>query len=168
MRIGSTKICVNLTVATSRYNPDRSYTIDITGHGLNALKYVVATKRMDEELLRFAGIRLRFLNMKEEPWEDEGWTGSRGDICRSLTREIHLQQPGKVNFEYDTWASVVDIYDGKVELQKGGVKTVKHFDLILGCDGAGSAARKALADNVPGFEAGFPLSGPPITLFAAD
>jgi len=31
-------------MTSDRYNPDRSYTIDITGHGLKALQYCEATK----------------------------------------------------------------------------------------------------------------------------
>lgn len=72
-----------------RYNPDRSYTIDITGHGARALRYLDVTARFDKELIKFAGIRAVFLN-KDEPWEGPGWTGSRGDICRTLMAECKV------------------------------------------------------------------------------
>jgi hypothetical protein len=34
-------------LAAETYNPDRSYTIDITGHGIRALKYIGSTARFD-------------------------------------------------------------------------------------------------------------------------
>lgn len=39
------------------YNPNRSYTIDITGHGKKAADHVGATKRFDQELIRFRGLK---------------------------------------------------------------------------------------------------------------
>ena len=42
---------------TATYNPNRSYTIDITGHGKKAAVHVGATKRFDQELLRFRGLK---------------------------------------------------------------------------------------------------------------
>ena len=40
-----------------RFNPDRSYTIDITGHGLKALRSVDATSYFDARMLPFKGIQ---------------------------------------------------------------------------------------------------------------
>src|SRR3712207_7691809 len=40
-----------------RFNPDRSYTIDITGHGLRALRRIDATTYFDDRLLPFRGIQ---------------------------------------------------------------------------------------------------------------
>ena len=42
-----------------RFNPDRSYTIDITGHGLRALRYIDATSYFDARMLPFKGIQYR-------------------------------------------------------------------------------------------------------------
>src|SRR6187551_2150194 len=39
-----------------RFNPDRSYTIDITGHGLRALRHIDATSYFDARMLAFKGI----------------------------------------------------------------------------------------------------------------
>jgi 2-polyprenyl-6-methoxyphenol hydroxylase-like FAD-dependent oxidoreductase len=72
-----------------RYNPDRSYTIDITGHGARALEYMGVTRRFDKELIKFRGIRIKAL-AKDEPWDGPGWTGSRGDICRTLLSECKV------------------------------------------------------------------------------
>jgi kynurenine 3-monooxygenase len=81
---------------TSTYNPNRSYTIDITGHGLNAARAIAITDRFDAELIAFKGIKLApapwlhrlGVGYTLEPYKSEGWTGSRGDICRSL--QAHL------------------------------------------------------------------------------
>jgi 2-polyprenyl-6-methoxyphenol hydroxylase-like FAD-dependent oxidoreductase len=35
-----------------RFNPDRSYTIDITGHGLRALRHIDVTPYFDARMLR--------------------------------------------------------------------------------------------------------------------
>lgn len=40
-----------------RFNPDRSYTIDISGHGLKALRYIDACTYFDERMLPFKGLR---------------------------------------------------------------------------------------------------------------
>lgn len=74
------------------YNPDRSYTIDITGHGLRAARHIDITDRFDAELIHFKGLKiaphpwLRRLGAGyvEERYRGRGWTGSRGDICRCL------------------------------------------------------------------------------------
>src|SRR5918998_3641925 len=41
-----------------RFNPDRSYTIDISGHGLRALRHIDATSSFDERLIPFNGIKV--------------------------------------------------------------------------------------------------------------
>ena len=74
------------------YNPNRSYTIDITGHGKKAADHVGATKRFDQELIRFRGIKYALPawtnrapnKTMTEAYLGQGWTGSRGDICRAL------------------------------------------------------------------------------------
>ena len=40
------------------YNPDRSYTIDITGHGLRAARFIGVTDRFDAGLIHFKGCLL--------------------------------------------------------------------------------------------------------------
>lgn len=135
-----------------RYNPDRSYTIDITGHGARALDYLGVVHRFDEQLIKFRGIRILPLG-KEEPWTGPGWTGSRGDICRALMRECREKYPGKVKFVFGTTAEVQDAYTGTVVLKDGsGGVLEKSFDLIVACDGAGSTARTKVMADVPGFK----------------
>src|SRR5262245_33067886 len=65
-----------------RFNPDRSYTIDISGHGLNALRHVDACAYFDERMIRFKGLKIP--DGRTEEWRLPGWTGSRGDILRAL------------------------------------------------------------------------------------
>jgi kynurenine 3-monooxygenase len=69
-----------------RFNPDRSYTIDITGHGLRALRHIDATSYFDARMLAFKGIHYQGKVVDE--WTEPGWTGSRGDIVRALTAPI--------------------------------------------------------------------------------
>lgn len=146
---------------TSTYNPNRSYTIDITGHGLNAARAIAITDRFDAELIAFKGIKLApapwlhrlGVGYTLEPYTSEGWTGSRGDICRSL--QAHL---------IHHYADLVELYFGieahlgnaqKGELQLTWLDTnkieVRHFDLVVACDGGGSLLRRALAEQQPDF-----------------
>lgn len=76
-----------------RFNPDRSYTIDITGHGLNALRYIDAVERFDKDLIKFSGVRVLAPGLKADyPWKLPGWTGSRGDICRALQSNCEVRR----------------------------------------------------------------------------
>uniref|UniRef100_A0A0G4F5P6 FAD-binding domain-containing protein n=1 Tax=Chromera velia CCMP2878 TaxID=1169474 RepID=A0A0G4F5P6_9ALVE len=135
-----------------RYNPDRSYTIDITGHGVRALEYLGVSSRFDKELIKFKGIKVLPLH-KVEPWDGPGWTGSRGDICRTLMSECEEKFPGKVNFVFDSEVEILDVYTGKVAIKgKSGDITKKTFDFVAASDGAGSLARSQALSSVPGFE----------------
>lgn len=40
------------------YNPDRSYTIDVTGHGVRADRFIRITDRFDTRLIHFMGLRI--------------------------------------------------------------------------------------------------------------
>ena len=65
-----------------RFNPDRSYTIDISGHGLKALRHIDACSYFDDRLIQFKGLKIP--GGRTEEWTLPGWTGSRGDILRAL------------------------------------------------------------------------------------
>src|SRR6476661_4259118 len=41
-----------------RFNPNRSYTIDISGHGLKALRYIDAVAEFDRRMFRFKGLKI--------------------------------------------------------------------------------------------------------------
>src|SRR5919199_1064035 len=53
-----------------RFNPDRSYTIDITGHGLRALRHIDATSYFDARMLPFNGIKYKGRLVQE--WAEPG------------------------------------------------------------------------------------------------
>lgn len=44
--------------AAPRFNPDRSYTIDISGHGLKALRHIDACGEFDDRMIRFKGLKI--------------------------------------------------------------------------------------------------------------
>mgnify|MGYP000889766082 CR=1 FL=1 len=137
------------------YNPDRSYTIDITGHGARAAHYVGAAGRFDASLIPFLGLRIPSLYMEERA-PQPGWTGSRGDICRALQAELEAAAGDAVTVCFGTDAAVVSAADGLVELRSaaaagGDAARCEAFDLVVGCDGAGSAVRRVLQAQQPGF-----------------
>jgi kynurenine 3-monooxygenase len=133
-----------------RFNPDRSYTIDITGHGLRALQYIDATSFFDDRMLPFKGIQYHGRVVQE--WSEPGWTGSRGDITRSLMAVIAERHKGDIDFEFDSAVTDVDVDTGTVAFSAGGGEPVnRRFDLVVGADGAGSVTRRAMEQQVPGF-----------------
>ena len=68
-----------------RFNPDRSCTIDISGHGLKALRHIEAVAEFDRRIFRFKGLKIPGRGTEE--WTLPGWTGSRGDILRGIDRQ---------------------------------------------------------------------------------
>ena len=118
----------------------------------NTTVAVGAADRLDKELIKFCGIKMRNfvhgLVNYDEPYNGRGWTGSRGDICSSLEREI-LSKPKPAKLVFNTEATIVNINEGTVQV--GSDKAVLTFDLIIGCDGGGSSARAALKAQSPGF-----------------
>jgi 2-polyprenyl-6-methoxyphenol hydroxylase-like FAD-dependent oxidoreductase len=55
-----------------RFNPDRSYTIDISGHGLRALRHIDACSYFDARLIPFKGLKIP--GGRTEEWTLPGWT----------------------------------------------------------------------------------------------
>jgi 2-polyprenyl-6-methoxyphenol hydroxylase-like FAD-dependent oxidoreductase len=133
-----------------RFDPDRSYTIDITGHGLRALRHIDATSYFDKQLLPFRG--LRYEERVIEEWTEPGWTGSRGDIMRALMSVVTDRHDDLIHVEFDTMVTAVDIAAGTVTSSVAGAETLtRRFDLVIGADGAGSVVRAAMENQVPGF-----------------
>ena len=133
-----------------RFNPDRSYTIDITGHGLRALRHIDATSYFDARLLPFRGIQ--YEDRVVEDWPEPGWTGSRGDILRALTALITDRHKNDIHIEFGCRVTDIDIHAGAVTYTPpGGTATTRRFDLVVGADGAGSALRAAMERQVTGF-----------------
>jgi kynurenine 3-monooxygenase len=133
------------------FNPLRSYTIDITGHGARAVNYLNMKDRFNRDLILFKGIRLPIINDKlEETYHGDGWTGSRGDIVKAIQEEIIEKAPGNVVIRFDSEATVIDAENGVIAY--GNQPQTEQFDLVVGCDGAGSAVRNFLKASYEGFQ----------------
>jgi len=146
---------------TATYNPNRSYTIDITGHGKKAADHIGATKRFDQELLRFRGLKYALPAWTNrapnktitETYSGQGWTGSRGDICRVLQAELSQVNSSNTRLLFSTEAHLIDAKKGILLLESTENK-ISHkeiFDMIIGCDGSGSTTRSKLQQLDPSF-----------------
>ena len=143
--------------AAATYNPNRSYSIDITGHGYKAANYVNVTSRFDQELIPFLGLRFALPPWIYRYWQfyipesftGRGWTGSRGDICRALLAELLSIANPKFKILFKTKAELIDSKNGILRLYSidTGLTYDEHFDLIVAADGAGSAFREALINQ---------------------
>ncbi len=133
-----------------RFNPDRSYTIDISGHGLKAIRHIDASRSFDERMIAFKGLKIP--GGRTEEWTLPGWTGSRGDILRALMAVLEGKYREWIALEFNCRVTAVDVETGVVTFDAGS-KTAppKQFDFIIGGDGAGSVVRKAMRQQVPGF-----------------
>ena len=136
-----------------RFNPDRSYTIDITGHGLKALRHIDACAAFDERMIRFKGLKIP--GGITEEWTLPGWTGSRGDILRALMSVVEARHSDLININFDTRVNKVDVIAGTLTsaAASGGSDSTRQFDFIVGGDGTGSVVRRAMIEQVPGFTA---------------
>jgi 2-polyprenyl-6-methoxyphenol hydroxylase-like FAD-dependent oxidoreductase len=133
-----------------RFNPDRSYTIDISGHGLRALRHVDACASFDAQMFPFKGLKLP--DGRVEPWNLPGWTGSRGDILRSLVAVIEENYRDWITPHFQCRVTSANVNTGTLTLQPhNSVAHTAEFDLIVGADGAGSLVRQAMIEQLPGF-----------------
>lgn len=132
-----------------RFNPDRSYTVDISGHGLKAIRHIEAERYFDERMIQFKGLKLP--GGATEPWNLPGWTGSRGDILRALMAPIEAKHAALVTFEFESRVTAVDVDTGALRVSAQSGETTRVFEFIVGADGAGSAVRQAFENQVPGF-----------------
>ena len=143
------------------YNPNRSYTIDITGHGKKAADHVGATKRFDQELIRFRGLKYALPAWTNrapnktitDAYPGQGWTGSRGDICRVLQAELSQVNSPNTRLLFSTEAHLIDPRKGTLLLESSDnrISHEETFDMIIGCDGGGSATRSSLQQFDPSF-----------------
>src|SRR5206468_3696671 len=133
-----------------RFNPDRSYTIDISGHGLRALRHIDACSYFDDKLIPFKGLKI--VGGLTEEWTLPGWTGSRGDILRALMALIKEKYREWVALEFECRVNAVDVQTGTLTYAvQSGLTATKQFDFIIGGDGAGSVVRQAMLEQMPGF-----------------
>jgi 2-polyprenyl-6-methoxyphenol hydroxylase-like FAD-dependent oxidoreductase len=148
-------------LAAATYNPNRSYTIDITGHGKKAAEHVGVTERFNRDLIRFRGLQYAlplWTNLAPsktitEKYRGLGWTGSRGDICRSLQAELTQVLPSQKCLFFSTDAHLIDAENGILYLEsaENKISNEETFDLIIGCDGSGSGIRSSLQTLDPFF-----------------
>jgi kynurenine 3-monooxygenase len=132
-----------------RFNPDRSYTIDISGHGLKALRHIDACSHFDDRMIQFKGLKMP--GAMTEEWTLPGWTGSRGDILRALMAVAEERHRELVRFNFECRVNAVDVNAGTLTYAaQSGVESTRPFDLIVGADGAGSVVRIAMIEQVPG------------------
>jgi kynurenine 3-monooxygenase len=131
-----------------RFNPERSYTIDISGHGWKAIRYIDADRAFDERMLPFKGLKLP--DGRAEDWTLPGWTGSRGDILRSLMWVAEEKYREWIDIKFGCSVTAIDVLAGSVTFGIGTAHT-QQFDLVAGCDGVGSVVRRAMAAQVPNF-----------------
>jgi 2-polyprenyl-6-methoxyphenol hydroxylase-like FAD-dependent oxidoreductase len=135
-----------------RFNPDRSYAIDITGHGLKALRYIDACDAFDDHMLPFKGIKARFGSREMvEPWDDLGWTGSRGDILLALLDKIESQYANYISLRHETAVTNLNVSTGDLTTRTDNGEQTHRFDFIIGADGGGSIIRQAMEQQLPTF-----------------
>ncbi|MFN8456832.1 MAG: NAD(P)/FAD-dependent oxidoreductase [Anaerolineae bacterium] len=133
-----------------RFNPERSYTIDISGHGLRAIRHIDVATYFDERLFPFKGIKMMDQGIAE--WNEPGWTGSRGDIVRSLMAPITEKYLDYITCEFECRVTAVDVHSGTLTYTtQSGEAITRSFDFIIGGDGAGSVVRNAMQQQVAGF-----------------
>lgn len=98
------------------YNLDRSYTIDMTGHGVRAAGFIRITDRFNTGFIHFKRLKIAphpwhgrlGAAVTEEPYQGKGWTGSRGDICRCLQAHLLERHADSVALRFGAEASIVD------------------------------------------------------------
>lgn len=137
-----------------RFNPDRSYTIDISGHGLKALRHIDACAYFDERMIQFKGLKIP--GGITEEWTLPGWTGSRGDILRALMSVVEARHRDLITINCETRVTRVDLNEGTLTYasqRDAQAEATRKFDFIVGGDGAGSVVRRAMIEQIPGFTA---------------
>jgi kynurenine 3-monooxygenase len=133
-----------------RFNPDRSYTIDISGHGLRALRHIDACSHFDARMIPFKGLKIP--GGRTEEWTLPGWTGSRGDILRALMAVVEDKYRDRITLEFECRVTSVNVETGTLTCEpKGGAALTRQFEFIIGGDGAGSVVRRAMREQIPGF-----------------
>lgn len=135
-----------------RYNADRSYAIDITGHGLKALRYIDACDTFDEFLIPFKGIKVPQMK-RTEAWDEQGWIGSRGDIMRALMKVAERKYKDLITVEFEASVIELDIETGSITTQsvQSEAMQTRQYDLIIGADGGGSIVRQKMQEQLSDF-----------------
>lgn len=136
------------------YNPDRSYAIDITGHGLRAISYIDARDDFDRQMIPFDGIDAGGGELHK--WNEPGWIGSRGDIMRVLMKIVSDKYADLVTFCFNARVTDIDVAAGDLTCEVAGddgtLETLaKTYDLVIAADGGGSTIRNSAETQCPEF-----------------
>jgi len=135
-----------------KYTPSRSYAIDMTGHGLKAVRYIDALDEFNNALIPFDGMQLN--GRKVSSWDEPGWIGSRGDILSVLTEIAINQYSDLINIRFECQLEDIDVHKGTMNIRQSGVDDVEHcgpYDLIVAADGGGSKIREQAIEQEPAY-----------------
>lgn len=136
-----------------KYNPSRSYAIDITGHGLKAIRYIDAIKDFDEKLIAFDGMKVNGKLVTD--WKEPGWIASRGDIVSVLTTIALEKHSDLIDIRFQHRVENIDVDAGTFDVRKEGEAELTSFgpyDLVVGSDGGGSCLREQAAEQEPAYQ----------------
>ncbi len=107
-------------------------------------------KEFDRRMLPFKGLIMP--GGRKLDCEVPGWTGSRGDIVRSLTAVVDSLHRDRIDVRYGCLVEAANVESGAVTVVAGdGVRKTETFDLIVAADGAGSVLRADMEQRVTGF-----------------
>lgn len=126
-----------------KFNPSRSYAIDITGHGLKALRHIYAVEDFDRKLIPFNGLKVN--GKVVDRWDEPGWIASRGDIVTTLTEIATGRYSDYIDIRFNQRLKGVDVHAGSLELEdtnSGETKPAGPYSLVVAADGGGSVARE--------------------------
>ncbi|NIB43068.1 FAD-dependent monooxygenase [Pseudomaricurvus alkylphenolicus] len=136
-----------------KYNPSRSYAIDMTGHGLKAIRYIDAVEDFDKALIPFNGMKLNGKTVTN--WDESGWIASRGDIVSVLTNIAQERYSDLIDIHFQCQLQNIDVDAGSFDICKSGEKNSEHFgpfDLVVAADGGGSKIREQAAAQEPAYQ----------------
>jgi 2-polyprenyl-6-methoxyphenol hydroxylase-like FAD-dependent oxidoreductase len=135
-----------------RFNPSRSYAIDITGHGLRAIRHIDGAEDFNRALIPFKGLKLNDRTVDE--WSEPGWIGSRGDIVCTLLHIARRDYTGLIDIRFNCRVKNVDVSLGTLEVQCDTAHEINcgPFALLVAADGGGSEIREQAAKQDAAFQ----------------
>lgn len=135
-------------IKLQKFNPSRSYAIDITGHGLKAIRHIDAVEEFDRALITFDGLKLN--GRVVDAWDEPGWIASRGDIVSVLTTLALEEYAQWIDIHFRTNLNSIEVHQGLCEVNIDGEERSKQFgpfDLVVAADGGGSKVRQQAAQQ---------------------
>ncbi len=136
-----------------KYNPSRSYAIDMTGHGLNAVRYIDALDDFNKTLIGFDGLKLNGKVVTD--WKEPGWIGSRGDIVSVLTNIVLEKHADLIDIRFESRVGDINVDEGTFTILKEGDSEAEKFgpyELVVAADGGGSCIREQAEEQDPAYQ----------------